>query len=34
VSEAERILNTCLSPTADKTVLEDRMIQLEVGMED
>ncbi|XP_042156778.1 nesprin-1 isoform X2 [Oncorhynchus tshawytscha] len=29
VSEAERILNTCLSPTADKTVLEDRMIQLE-----
>ena len=32
VYEAQSVLNTCLSPTADKSVLEDRMIQLEVGI--
>ena len=30
VCEAQRVLNTCLSPTADKSVLENRMMQLEV----
>ncbi|CAL8394133.1 unnamed protein product, partial [Arctogadus glacialis] len=29
VCEAQRVLNTCLSPTADKSVLENRMMQLE-----
>lgn len=29
VSEAQRVLNCCLSPTTDKSVLEDRMLQLD-----
>ncbi|XP_056150129.1 nesprin-1-like [Lampris incognitus] len=29
VCEAQRVLNTCLCPTADKSVLENRMVQLE-----
>ncbi len=30
VCEAQRVLNTCISTTTDKGVLEDRMLQLEV----
>lgn len=30
VCEAQRVLNTCISATTDKSVLEDRMLQLEV----
>lgn len=28
--EAQRVLNTCVSSTIDKSTLEDRMLQLEV----
>lgn len=30
VCEAQRVLNTCISITADKGVLEERMLHLEV----
>lgn len=31
--EAQRVLNTCVSSTVDKSTLEDRMLQLEVRKE-
>lgn len=33
VCEAQRVLSSCVSPTTDKSVLEDRMLQLEVSTE-